>query len=79
MRQKEAATLGGGGPITVSPTFTNTFSPQAPAEAPKSAAPVRACNFQLNLELILRYFGHEDYWRNIETRIYSGRNQRLHQ
>lgn len=67
MRQKEAATLGGGGPITVSPTFTNTFSPQAPApaEAPKSAAPVRpaiSTEFGVNPQ----YFGHEDYWRNIE-------------
>ena len=35
MRQKEAATLGGGGPITVSPTFTNTVTaPSTPATTP---------------------------------------------
>ena len=67
MRQKEAATLGGGGPITVSPTFTNTFSPQAaaPAEAPKPTAPTRE-PISAKFGTSPVYFGHEDYWRNIE-------------
>ena len=67
MRQKEAATLGGGGPITVSPTFTNTFSPQAaaPAEAPKPTAPARE-PISSKFGASQLYFGHEDYWRNIE-------------
>lgn len=37
MRQREAASLGGGGPITVAPVFTNTFSPQV--QTPAAAAP----------------------------------------
>jgi len=85
MRQKEAATLGGGGPITVSPTFTNTFSPQAaaPAEAPKPTAPARA-PISSSFGVSPQYFGHEDYWRNIEAgyspaelKEYISKNQQL--
>lgn len=87
LKQKEAATLGGGGPITVSPTFTNTFTPQvaapAPApvqEAPKPARPAISTSFGVSPQ----YFGHEDYWRNIEAgytpaelKEYISKNQQL--
>ena len=66
MRQKEAATLGGGGPITVSPTITNTFTPQVTApvqEAPKPSRPAISTSYGASPE----YFGHEDYWRNLEA------------
>jgi hypothetical protein len=69
LKQKEAATLGGGGPITVAPTFTNTFTPQVAApttpvqEAPKPSRPAISTSFGVSPQ----YFGHEDYWRNIEA------------
>jgi len=83
MRQKEAATLGGGGPITVSPTFTNTFTPQVTApvqEAPKPSRPAISASYGASPE----YFGHEDYWRNLEAgyspaelKEYITKNQQL--
>ncbi|MBM4230433.1 MAG: hypothetical protein FJ184_06740 [Gammaproteobacteria bacterium] len=70
LKQKEVATLGGGGPITVAPTFTNTFTPPpaapAPApvqEAPKPSRPAISTAYGVSS----KYFGHEDYFRNLEA------------
>lgn len=86
MRQKEAATLGGGGPVTISPTFTNTYSPQAPAaptviqEPPKPQRAPISTSFGASE----KYFGHEDYFRNLEAgyspaelKEYIQKNQQL--
>ena len=70
MRQKEAATLGGGGPVTISPTFTNTYTPQTTVTAPAATAvtpkPQRA-PISTSFGASEKYFGHEDYFRNLEA------------
>lgn len=70
MRQKEAATLGGGGPISISPTFTNTFTPQVTAPtAPVVQQPVKPQRAPISTAYGAseKYFGHEDYFRNLEA------------